>query len=139
MSQSFPDDAPHAILGRVLGPVRRRGWVRSGLTVHLAKYDRATGIGDVGCYHVLRGDGRTLCGRATDRPHWRDAGWADSEVICCKHCADHVWRRWRRDGACDGVDQDQGHTVADSDNWPAHLDDAGRRAPSAFLDSQRGR
>jgi hypothetical protein len=133
MSQSSPDAAPHAILGRILGAVRRHGWVRPGLTVHLAKYDRTTAIGDVGCYHVLRADGRTLCGRSTDRPSWRDAGWADSEVICCKHCADHVWRRWRQDGACDGVDQLQPHTITDADNWPAHLDEAGRRAPAAYL------
>jgi hypothetical protein len=139
MAQPVDPRAPHAILGRVLGPERRRGWVRPGLTVHLAKYDRTTSVGDVGCYHVLRGDGRTLCGRATDRPHWRDAGWADSEVICCKHCADHVWRRWRRDGACDGVDQSRAHTVADIDNWPAQLDAAGRRAPGEFLTTWPGR
>ncbi|MGH2587399.1 MAG: hypothetical protein ACRDJE_20990 [Dehalococcoidia bacterium] len=120
---------PDVILGRTLGPVRRRGWVRPGLTVHLAKYDRVARIGDVGCYHVLRADGRTLCGRDIARPHWRDAGWGDSEVICCKHCADRVWRRWRHAGAGDGVEQGRAHTIAQADNWPAALDEAGRMAP----------
>ena len=81
------------ITGRALGSVRRLGWVRPGLTVHLAKYDRISRGIDVGCYHVLRDDGVTLCGHRIDRPRWRDAGWADSETICCKTCARSVWRR----------------------------------------------
>jgi hypothetical protein len=126
---------PFYIRGLTLGPVRRRGWVRPGLTVHLAKYDRMAAIGDVGCYHVLRDDGHTLCGRDTRRPHWRDAGWGDSEMICCKLCARILWPRWRRDGACDGVEQGRAHTITASDNWPAALDDAGLKAPIAFLNA----
>jgi hypothetical protein len=97
--------------------------VRPGLTVHLAKYDRMAAIGDVGCYHVLRADGFTLCGRNTHRPNWRDAGWGDSEVICCKLCARILWPRWLRDGACAGVDPNAPHTLTEDDNWPV-------RAPS---------
>jgi hypothetical protein len=118
------------IRGRDLGPVRRRGWVRPGLTVHLAKHDRMSAIGDTGCYHVLRRDGRTLCGRDTSRPGWRDAGWGDSEVICCKLCARIVWPRWQRDGACDGVDVEATHTLAAGDNWVESLSAEARRAPS---------
>ena len=110
----------YTILGRRLGPERRRGWVRPGLTVHLAKYDRKSRGLDVGCYHVLRADGFTLCGRDTRRPHWRDAGWGDSEVICCKLCGEWLWRRWQHDGACDGVEQGRRYTLADADNWPVH-------------------
>jgi hypothetical protein len=124
---------PYYIRGLSIGPTRRRGWVRPGLTVHLAKYDRITGIGDVGCYHVLRADGLTLCGRKTDRPNWRDAGWGDSEVVCCKLCARILWSRWLRDGDCAGVQQGRTHTIADAHNWPDALDEAGRRAPMAFL------
>jgi hypothetical protein len=130
---------PNYIRGVTLGPTRRRGWVRPGLTVHLAKYDRMAPIGDVGCYHVLGDDGRTLCGRDTRRPCWRDAGWGDSETICCKLCARIIWPRWLRDGRCDGVEQRRLHTIATVDNWPAALDDAGRRAPMVFLDATIGR
>ncbi|MGD9895018.1 MAG: hypothetical protein AB7R89_05560 [Dehalococcoidia bacterium] len=125
----------HYIRGVTIGPVRRRGWVRPGLTVHLAKYDRMAAIGDVGCYHVLCANEHTLCGRNTRRSHWRDAGWGDSEVICCKLCARILWPRWLRDGACDGVDQLAVHTLAEDDNWPAALDETARRAPLAFLSS----
>jgi len=109
------------IRGATLGSTRRRGWVRPGLTVHLAKYDRHAAIGDVGCYHVLRDDGRTLCGRDAGRPAWRDAGWGDSAIICCKLCAGLLWRRWLRDGVCDGAAPEHMHTVAPADNWPARI------------------
>ena len=120
-------DGPYTILGRILGPPRRRGWVRPGLTVHLAKYDRMTRAGDVGCYHVLRADGVTLCGRDTHNAGWRDAGWADSEVICCKLCGEWVWRRWVRDGVCDGVAPGRAHSVTAQDDWPSRLNEAGRQ------------
>jgi hypothetical protein len=96
---------PYTIRGSTLGPSRPRGWVRPGLTVHPATYDPTLPGVDVGCYHVVRADGATLCGRDTRRPNWRDGGWADSELICCKTCGDRVWRRWHRNGFCDGVDQ----------------------------------
>jgi hypothetical protein len=127
------DTMPYLILGRTIGPVRRRGWVRPGLTVHLAKYDRMARIGDVGCYHVLRLDGHTLCGRDVARPYWRDAGWGDSEVLCCKTCAKWMWSRWLRDSACEGVEQGRAHTIAEIDNWPGALNEAGRKAPLAHL------
>jgi hypothetical protein len=126
---------PSYVRGRTIGPARRRGWVRPGLTVQLAKHDRTAAIGDVGCYHVLRPDGLTLCGRNTYRPRWRDAGWGDSEVICCKLCARILWPRWLRDGACDGVDQAAPHTLSPADNWPAALDESGREAHKPFFGS----
>ena len=139
--EDLPDPAsgaagPYTILGRILGPARRRGWVRPGLTVHLAKYDRMTRAGDVGCYHVLRSDGVTLCGRDTRRAGWRDAGWADSEVICCKLCGEWVWRRWLRDGACDGVSPRREHTVSEADNWVRR---EGGPSPPAPLPPERER
>ena len=124
---------PCYVRGLTIGPVRRRGWVRPGLTVHLVKYDRMAAIGDVGCYHVLRANGLTLCGRETRRANWRDAGWGDSEVICCKLCARILWPRWLREGACEGVDPDAMHTLAAEDNWPAMLDENGRRAQEPLL------
>jgi hypothetical protein len=121
----------YLILGRTLGAIRPRGWVRPGLTVHLAKYDRRLRGEDVGCYHVLRDDGVTLCGHAVDRPNWRDAGWADSEIICCKHCGDRVWRRWLRDGACEGVNQTRPHTLDPADDWVSRLTPEGRAIGAA--------
>ena len=115
---------PYYIRGLTLGPVRRRGWVRPGLTVHLAKYDRMAAIGETTA---------ALSHSIKNRPHWRDAGWGDSDVICCKLCARILWPRWLHDGACDGVEQGRAHTITAGDNWPTVLDDAGRRAPMAFL------
>lgn len=139
LSDAAMADAPHAILGREIGPARRRGWTRPGLTVHLAKYDRTAPIGDVGCYHVLRGDGKTLCGRLPEGPGWRDAGWADSEVVCCRHCAVSVWRRWTHGEAEGIVAQEQAYTVSAHDNWPAQLGEEGRRAVETYLRGQRDR
>lgn len=114
------------IRGRDMGAVRPRGWVRPGLTVQLAKYDRRTGGVDTGCYHVLRGDGYTLCGSRVDRPHWRDAGWADSERICCKNCGKWLWTRWCRGAAGDLVSPGRSCTILPEDDWVARL------APAAY-------
>lgn len=125
-------DGLSIVRGLALGAVRPRGWVRPGLVVHLAKYDHLTRGQDTGCFHVYRADGATLCGRRPSGPPWRDAGWGDSELVCCKLCGKHLWRDPAR-AAARPTDPAVFKEVNESDNWVRRLDDAARRAPAAYV------